>query len=633
MKWLLFSLALVACAPTTPGPQEDVALDGLRLDAVNPDVLLPGSVIVVAGASFVDAEWGTTTLVLSGGERELRLPARHAGGGELQVDWRGDELGPGSFRGEAHVEVLSRVDGAVYASPRLAVELEIRAELSPVLGEVAGGVIFVNDAIAVSGSGFLLGAGEGETRARLRGCYQLDGEAACLPLADLELAARPEARFDRSLARFLFAPEIAGIRPGRFEGEVWLVNRHAGGAVHESEPVAVSFDVVPPRIFQVSPAAASLGQFVDIEGGGFVGGTSSGELLTTLSLEGNFTVSGGGSQGVSLLLVPEFSSGRRVRYVVNEEDELGQRVDLRHATGRFVGTARPIVQAGDVTVVGDPVAVDLAIAPIKQVVYLAFQPSYVESLRHFGLRAADTAIRERVFAVAARDYAGINVEFRDQPPDDFAYYAQVDLAGPDPNGLGLLGYDNSPGKDIGNTRLYDTIGGVNAQTQADGFPGYGGVFVESFFGFSLHPGGFAASLGGGADPLFDTIFDPFRPDRGGQPVRADDLDQLSVSECPAADRAGQVACAVFVLGNMIGTTMTHEVGHSLGLANPSEAAAFHNLGDQPNRLMDAGGARTFHERAELLGEGPARFCDEDYAYLRAILPGAEADTVDRPTCF
>jgi hypothetical protein len=85
---------------------------------------------------------------------------------------------------------------------------------------------------------------------------------------------------------------------------------------------------------------------------------------------------------------------------------------------------------------------------------------------------------------------------------------------------------------------------------------------------------------------------------------------------------------------MIGTTMTHEVGHSLGLANPMEAMAFHDQGDQPNRLMDAGGARTFYERSELMGEGPAVFCDGEYDYLRDILPSeAPATTFTRPGCF
>jgi hypothetical protein len=270
------------------------------------------------------------------------------------------------------------------------------------------------------------------------------------------------------------------------------------------------------------------------------------------------------------------------------------------------------------------------------VVWVNFLPSYVESLRHFGLRAADTFIRARVLEVARRDFDTVNVEFRLEQPTDFAYYAQVDIAGPDLNDLGLLGYDNSPGKDVGNERLYDRIGGVNAQTQEDGSPGYGGVFVESFFGLSEHPGDFAERLDG-ADPLFDDVFDPFRPDRGSDSVASVDLagfqQPTSGEGCPATSRPEQLRCAVWVLGSMIGTTMTHEIGHSLGLANPDEPESFHNPGDLPNRLMDGGGSRSFAERAELNGEGPARFCDTEYEYLRRILPSPVPEsTVVRPPC-
>jgi hypothetical protein len=628
-------LFLAACAPTAPSPGIDTALEGLALTSVDPGTLVPGSTIVVTGRSFVDEDWGESTLVITGSGTELRLPARHVSGSELRVAWKGGEAPVGELLGLAHVEVVSAVDGLTYRSQVVDVDMDVKDELWPTLGEVATGVIFVNDAIVVDGSDFLLGEGEGDTFVRLSGCYAVEG-GACEPIESLELPASPDSRFDRTRLTFPFAPAVAGIRPGRFEGTLELLNRHAGGAVRESASQAVDFDVVPPRIFRIVPGAASLGQYVDIEGGGFVGGPGMGDLVTTVELEGRFTPAGGAPVDIVLTLVPEFASGRRVRYVLNEEDELGQRVDLRRVTGSFAGRARPIVQAGAVTVVGDDADVSLALAPVKQVVHVDFQPSYVESLRHFGLRAVDSAIRRRVLAVAARDYAGIHVEFRVDAPEDFAYYAEVDISGPDPNGLGLLGYDNSPGKDIGNARLYDRIGGVNAQTQADGFPGFGGVFVESFFGFSLHPGGFAVTLDRGAEPLFDEIFDPFRPDRGGRPASAADFAELESladgASCPARDRRGQVACAVFVLGNMIGTTMTHEVGHSLGLANPTEEAAFHNVGDQPDRLMDAGGARTFRERAEL-GEGPARFCDGDFEYLREILPGASADPVARPGCY
>jgi hypothetical protein len=49
--------------------------------------------------------------------------------------------------------------------------------------------------------------------------------------------------------------------------------------------------------------------------------------------------------------------------------------------------------------------------------------------------------------------------------------------------------------------------------------------------------------------------------------------------------------------------------------------------------MDAGAARTFEERAELMGQGPAMFCDDEYQYLREILPTTDPDTpISRPFC-
>jgi hypothetical protein len=50
--------------------------------------------------------------------------------------------------------------------------------------------------------------------------------------------------------------------------------------------------------------------------------------------------------------------------------------------------------------------------------------------------------------------------------------------------------------------------------------------------------------------------------------------------------------------------------------------------------MDAGGDRPFLERAVLQGQGPGVFCDDEYTYLRQILPsGDPPNTVQRPGCF
>jgi hypothetical protein len=141
------------------------------------------------------------------------------------------------------------------------------------------------------------------------------------------------------------------------------------------------------------------------------------------------------------------------------------------------------------------------------------------------------------------------------------------------------------------------------------------------------------------DPTrFDAIFDPVRPDTGTPAsvaeVRAGIAALPDTHACLIrTDRQTRLACAVLVLGNLIGTTLTHEVGHSLGLADPT-GELFHDPGDAPDRLMDAGGARPFEERAEL-GAGPAVFCDDEYRYLKTILPGADTsvgDTISRPGC-
>ncbi|RLB64521.1 MAG: hypothetical protein DRI90_04360, partial [Deltaproteobacteria bacterium] len=470
-----------------------------------------------------------------------------------------------------------------------------------------------------------------------------EGSPDCVPLEPTEVVSEPFASFDRTRVVFPFSPHIAGIVPGSFTGTVRLINRHsalAGGVEPDTDTLPTANSIIEPAIVSFAPSTASLGQYVDISGGGFIGvrpGESDAMLATTtIELSGTFTPAGEEPIAADLSLVPEFVRGQMVRYVVNEEDDLGQSIDLRKVAGSFTGTATPQVQFGQDTVTGTAKTITLGIGHVRQVVWLRFMPTYVESLRHFGVRGLDSRIRDRVFEVARRDYGGVNMDFRATKPDDFALYSIVEIGGPDPNGMGLMGYDNTPGKDDGNLRLHDKIGGVNAITQLDGYPGYGGVFVESLFAFSIHPGSLAQSVEG-ADPLFDLLFDTFRPDLEGNPVAASELNslpELNDSEsCPATDRPTQVACAARVLGSLIGTTTSHEIGHSLGLADPG-GSAFHNTGDWPNALMDSGHARSFKERAELGGEGPGAFCQISYDYLRLILPTSEPDPMPvRQDCY
>lgn len=647
------ALAWVACgsdASESPGGK----VTDLTLNEVTPGALVPGSALVVVG-NYVDLKPAFVRLVgsMNGQPVDALLPAELKGLGRLEVKWTGGaSMGlpgnDGEFSGTAQVTASVPADPREHLSPPRDVVLRVASKLEPKFYGVEEGIKQVNDAIHVEGDDFLLGGGEGRTVAILEGCYQKTGDTACTPVPDVEVPLTPdEIKTDvttqRKLATFPFAPKIAGIQPGLFQGTVRLRNDHVvSGASSETGQIPVQIQLVSTTMTAFSPAAASLGQYVEISGGGFVGKNPDLDdptpATTRIQLAGTFTPTGAPSGNpVNLELITEFVNGKLIRYVLNEEDALGQAADLRKVTGEFKGTAKPVATYGAQSVTGGEIQVTLGIAPLKQVVWVNWLPTYKDSLENLGLRAADQRVRDRIIEVMQAAYVGVNLEFRTEEPRDFKLFAQVDLEGPDPNGLGLLGYDNSAGKDKGNIRLEDKIGGVNAVTQEGGYPGFGGVFIDSLFGFSTHPGKFAKKLDV-ADPLFDQIFDPFRPDRSGKPVLAEELAVnvpilQSGASCPApsSDRKMRIACAIWVLGSMVGTTAAHEVGHSLGLADP-EGEEFHNPGDEPNRLMDSGGARSFRERAEL-GEGPGVFCDLEFKYLREILPSSVPDPVPvRPTC-
>jgi hypothetical protein len=649
--WLfvIAGAALLGCGgddqPAPPSVERDIVLSTL-----DPGVLVPGSRIVLSGANFVPDFAGRTTLHLDGtvdGESaQITLDARFMDYDAMESDWPGAfDAGSrdGHFSGHAYLTASSALDGLEHESGQLALELELASELVPRLDSLQNQVTFVNDPIVAVGDGFLLGGDEGQTFAIVEGCFTEQGQTSCQPVGPAEVPAEPVTPYRRDQVQFPFAPAIAGIRPGSFDGTVTMLNRHGPAASHVehgSAALPTANSIAPPAIVEFTPTVASLGQFVDVTGGGFVGTLPNDpdptQAFTLIELVGTFTTEGQAPAPVTLSLLPEFKHGQLVRYVINEEDALGQALDVRKEVGTFVGTAQPITAFGPDSVSGSTLSVTLGVGHVKQIVWLRFLPTFVESLRHFGLRAADGLLRQRVLEVTARDYAGINIEFRTEKPADFALYSELEIGGPDPNGLGLFGYDNTPGKDDGNLRLFDKIGGVNALTQLDGYPGYGGVFVESLFSFSLHPQGLAES-NGGEDQAFDQLFDPFRPDLGGAPILGDELAGLSPlqsgASCPAGDRNAQIACAIWALGSLIGTTVTHEIAHSLGLADPG-GEAFHNMGDWPNAIMDAGGARSFRERAELLGEGPGSFCAVNYDYLRAVLPSSDPDPLpQRQDCY
>lgn len=646
---LLLVSAQLACASETEG-REETGLEALQLVDVNPKLILPGTRLQIDGHSFLDQPLGVSWLRLEGTYAgfpiDTYLPAEFVDFERLAITASPQLLrllGPpaGTFSGRVQVEVDFVPDGSRHASVPLFATLELAERLEPRLeAVVAGPTIYVNEPVEVQGGGLLLGGDEGTTYAIVEGCFAPnDGDGQCEPVTPVEVPVAPAAPFDRERGIFAFAPQIAGIRAGRFEGSVTLRNDHADGQASSSQSAAVAYTLAETLVVRVGPegepAVGTLGRFVEVSGGGFLASDEGGG--TVLRFAGEYQADDGELTPLDFEVVPEFVDGRTVRYVINEEDALAGALDVRYPRGSFSGTVEPVVDFLGQQVVGQPRPVSLRLEPVRQVVYLHWNPTYVEALRSFGLRALDPQIRARVREVLERDYAGVNVEFRDEPPQDYALYATVEIAGPDPNGLGLLGYDNTPGKDTSNQRLNDQIGGVNAQTLESGAPGFGGVFMESLFSFSQHPPVGTVEASGVATPTFDQVFDPFRPDRG-QPVTSAELVGVllpslpSAAPCPAGDRATQMACAVFVLGSVVGSTVSHELGHSLGLADPW-GSEFHDIGDLPNRLMDAGGARSFEERAELYGQGPSRFCEQEYGYLREILPTSDdAPSVERPPC-
>ncbi len=617
----------------------DSAPQTLRLESVGPDLWVAGTTIVLGGADFLPELVGPTTLSLDGPkQRDVSLPVRFVDYDHLEVDWPGAAalgLPEGAWKVSATLQTDNAWDATTYVSPPLELSLTLSDQLTPRLDAVEQEASALNAPFVLSGEGFLLGGSEGESVALFDGCFDPDGPGGCQPVDRVEV---PAVATTRDTVQVPMSPLVGGVQPGSFDGTLTLANRHADGTLVTAEQaLAVSGRVGTPRIDALEPTLASLGQYVEVVGAGFVGpGQGDFAGVTLLELDGTLRAPGGPPIPIELTLVPEYVEGGVLRYVINEDDALGRTFDVRDVQGTFEGTARPVIEWLDDRVEGEGTVASFSLVPVKQVVWLRFTPSFIESLRHFGLREAHEQIVQRIVTVVERDYAGVNLEVRRSQPTDYALYAEVELSGTDPNGIGLLGYDNTPGKDVGNLRLYDRIGGVNALTQLDGYPGYGGVFVESLFTFSEHPNGLAPE--GTPDPAFDELFDAFRPDQGGRPIEADELaDSLVVRDsgtCPVAKgRSDKIGCAIWALGSLVGTTVSHEIAHSVGLGDPY-GEDFHNTGDWSNALMDGGSSRSFAERAEVYGEGPGSFCQSNYDYLRDILPSGDADPqAPRPDCY
>ncbi|MBK8172636.1 MAG: hypothetical protein IPK60_20175 [Sandaracinaceae bacterium] len=606
--------AALGCAGGGPLPSEG----GLAMPSLSsieaPIPILPGSLVRAHGTLVGisddvrlvmrdESEGSEVTLWRNGGaiDEELLFSLDSSGVAAFGVGVRNVEAT--LFEGDRHSESIS-------------LTIEIETSLAISLLPLGDSTVHRNDAFLLRGNGFL-GAGEGSVTIGFSGTYTRARDAAVssvntrLPVAIADLVSR-----DRGFV--VLSTALGGIEAGVFDGTVSLQSRLLEGQITSSDPRHVTLTFVDPEVFSFGSPTTSLGAYVRVLGAGFVGGAESSDEVTTLRLSGTFTDERGTERTLSSTeLVPEFVSGSEVRFpldAVPEETTLISSL-FGAARGTFEGTIVPVTVKGTVEVEGYAAPLSLTLGPVTQVVLLQFLPGYFDSLLRFGLAQASSQIAsglvERVSAIFA-DYA---VDVRLEAPEDFPRtgYSIVDIGGPDPSGRGLFGYDNSPGKDVGNLRLYDALGGVNAEQQMDGSPGYGGVFVESVLFYSAHPNLPPIMVGAApdSDPLFDSVFDPVRE-------RAATVEELR--GIGNAARVEQVRAAVHAFSALIGETIAHELGHSFGLAQPyGSTTTYHDPNDEPGCLMEFGTNRPFGERAELDGFETTHLCADAPDYLESIL--------------
>jgi hypothetical protein len=604
VRRVLAFVLLAACAdPQSPAAPPPVPPLAVTVGALDADDVLPGTRALLHGDGFLDGARLAVTLKgqVGAAQADLRLDAERLDDHTLAVTFPAEGvagLGEGTLAGTLRVEVaLEAASGAGEAR----VSIPVRQALTPAVETAAAGA-FPGTPFELRGHGFIDDS-EGAAVVELRGTFTRDRDGGVQPIMPREIpTARPDAAqgpWHRDTVTFVFRPEWAGISPGTFDGEIRVIDR-GHGWTREGDWAPARFDLLPPVVDEVQPPAASRGQKVTISGQGFLGGEDDGGF-TILRLDGTFRTAAGQARPVAdLELQPVRLDGTRLVFSMQPRFDLNcESADLGATAGTFEGRVTPVIGWQDDMVEGAPTPLTFGILPTKQVVWLRFLPAFTESLRLFGLRDVSGEIEDRVVEVIRRDYAGINLEVRLAEPTDFLDYSVVEIGGPDPSGMALFGLDNTPGLDQCNQRLDDNLAGRNADNEG----AFGGIFVESFLQLSPRRG----TENPLANPAFDDIFDPVID----HPVEP--------GEYPDGPRGEVIGRAIRTLGNLVGNTATHEIGHSLGLPAIVGCGEYHNP-PGPLQIMDCGIDRPFEERAELDGHPPAVWHPEDRAYLESILP-------------
>lgn len=607
-------LLALACGPQQTGAGAFL-LNELTITGVSPGTWLRGTRVVVEGTGFARPGIGTMTATIRATAGDSQVSFR--------IDLAVDSETRGSFTVDDAVLALLPVDGPAMtgtlsldrsgerqtvATTQVAFEATVLSRLTPMLSQVLPSMAYPGEIMSVSGDGFLM-QGEGITLVRISGQFKQQGYSSTVIKQGLYL---PLEVTDRNNATFRLTPDLLGLLPGAFDGEMVVLNQLAGEDLPGNTLPGIRITMGLPFISAIAPASIRRGQELVFEGRGFLG--LDGDLGTTtfIAFTGTKTTAAQTTTYMDanpLVFVPDRIVGNTVaRMVVRvQAGGDGGENDFAIHPGVLEGTFTPHVLFGDKMVVGQGIPARLEVGRQVQVVYVRFMPTFEAGLRAFGLEMMSDRVKQRVLDVCRQDYQGISIEFRSERPTDFVEFMTAEVMGSDPNDAGLLGLDNSFGKDVGNLRFDDLVGGYSAQSEEAGYYPYGGVFVSSFRAFSPSLAGKDGSM---VSAAFDQVFSAFMPELGGQPVEA--------GEYPGGARDAGVDLAVQVMGNLIGDTLSHEVGHSLGLA--AVEGDYHDPGDNPGYIMDAGAFRPFEERAQLVGAFPRVFAPYDRAYLEEVLP-------------
>jgi len=592
---------------------------GQRLDGgvgALPRLALRGELVLTTGRALAVDTVLTGSADLAGERAEFVL-----GEDELRA-WGAAPGDSGGFDGEAILQVQLQESGQPEEF-RFELQLSLVDSLKPTLHQLSVSSatgealrVYPEDELSLVADDLLLG-GEGRSVVLI----EADSEVSEGERAGQRFELPVQATTSRHEGTLRIAADALGIAPGRVRGQASLVVETESGQVWQSEPIEVDVKMQPPVVAGIDPPAASRGQWIDVIGRGFLPPSAAGGTL--IRLDGHFVPRGGDERSPivgELLSADEFVNNGQMRHVfrsqISLEDGDRRLEGLARAPGRFEGTVTPIITWDGSEVEGLPFDQGFEVAPTRQVVYLKYLPGFTVSLKHtFGLKNVERRLRDRILQVCEDAYEGINVAFREERPDDYLEYVVIELGGLDPNGRDLFGLDNTTGpdgdivKDVGNLRLQEVIGGRNAHAEEQGYLAYGGVFLESFRLFSSwlpEPIELASAR-------FDEILSPMAPFLCGEAVGPD--------EFPGGERDAEIGLAIHALGGLIGNTVAHEVGHSLGLSLPDgDPYEFHNLVDTPNAMMDRGRDRSFEERAEVDGQGPARFNTANRRYLERVLP-------------